>query len=203
MGYDPTETKQFTNSLYQEAGAARVRQLVNVADSDIFAQQCAIIARQTRIQLPTRHDLDQGRSKRVRAAWNHQYAKTSPVQASSLSIEPGTFLTQAGEELKMLDPPIPTSSGVVFIDADEVLSFVHSIGHKPKHLMMVVPGHVCPLGTDQRKKLHLPVRMEDQSKAVIRACCHSLGSEEIKSRTSGGDNAAVSTQEPCRPRRNA
>ena len=78
--------------------------------------------------MPTRHDLEQDRAKRVRAAWNNQYAKAAPVQASTLSIEPGTFLTSEGEELKMLDPPTPTDSGVVFIDADEMLSFVHSKG---------------------------------------------------------------------------
>lgn len=57
--------------------------------------------------------------------------------------------------------------------------------------MLVVPGHSCPLGTDQCKQLNLPVRMPDQSKAVIHACCHSLGTHEVKLKTSGGDNATV------------
>lgn len=141
VGYDPMETKSFTDALYHEAGAARMRQLLNLTDSDTFAHRCTVIAKQTEVQVPLRHDLEADRHKRVKASWQTSQNRASSLQTESLTIEPGTFLILMKDMyFPCLQPPVHDKSGVVILDGDEAMAFVRDISTKSKNTDVDRPG---------------------------------------------------------------
>ena len=191
VGFDPIDSKQFVNQLYQEAGAARLRSLLNVTDEEAFIQQCGLIAKQTRITLPQLHDLDEARHKRVRATLQNTSDANARVVASSLRVQPGTFCLHDGTEVPMCSPPDHPGEGVMFVEPEDIVELSRTQAKKAATFMAIVPGIRCPLQNELCQRFHIPVVMQDETKAVITACCHSLGKSSVTVKLSQGDAATV------------
>ena len=191
VGFDPIETKQFAHQVYIEAGAARVRTLLSVPEEDAFIQQCGIVAKQLRISLPQLHDLEEARSKRVRASLQKSGRGQNSTPAGDLRVEEGTFCRHDGTEVSMCKDPSTPTQGVVFVEPEDIVAFAQEHSRKHEELMAVVPGVKCPLQESCCQRFHIPVLLPENDKVVITACCHSLGTQAVTIRLSDGDAAAV------------
>lgn len=191
VGFDPLDSKQFVQQLYQEAGAARMRTLLNIPDEETFAQQCGILAKQTRIALPQRHDLDEARLKRIKSSWQAQQGQMSNLVADTLRIVPGTFCLHDGTEVPICDFRKEPLQGVLFSEPDEVAAVVRQHDKIHQAFMVIVPGPTCPLNHESCQRFHIPVLLPNESRVIITACCHSIGKNTVTVKLSDGDAAVV------------
>lgn len=189
-GLDPVDVRHFASQLYLEAGAARVRSLVNISDETAFLQQVEILAKQTRVQMPQVHDLEADRHKRIKTTWQNRKMQNH-TPADQLQIEPGTFCRHDGTEVKMSEQQDTPGEGVTFVEPDMIASMVHENKTKHEVMMLVVPGPSCPLEDATCQRFNIPVRLSDRSKVVIAACCHSIGRQAVTVKLSEGDSASV------------
>lgn len=191
VGFDPLETKQFAHQLYQEAGAARMRSLLTIPDEDAFVQQCGLVAKQLRISLPQIHDLEASRTKRVKAALNSKSVGPGQIPANDIRIEPGTFCRHDGTPVDMCMTPHCLDRGVLFIEPADISAFVQEHDQKHEEMMAVAPGTKCPIQDKKCQRFNIPVRLSDNEKVVIAACCHPMGTQAVTVRLSNGDAATV------------
>ena len=191
VGFDPLETRNFAQQLYQEAGAARVRSLLAIPEEEAFIQQCNLIAKQIRITVPELHDLEASRSKRAKAAVQKKVQGQNHIPVQELGVVPGTFCRHDGTEVAMCTTPSTPDHGVIFLEPEQITPFVQEHSAKYEELMVVVPGVKCPLQDKICQRFNIPARPADNSKVVITACCHSLGKQAVTVRLSDGDAAGV------------
>ena len=191
VGFDPLDTKQFVQQLYQEAGAARMRTLLNIPDEEAFVQQCRTIAKQTRIPVPQLHDLEEARTKRVKSSFQPSLGPMSDIVAATLHVVPGTFCLHDGTEVRMCDPPQQPGEGIIFVEPDDIAAFVRAHDQTFTVSMAIVPGKKCGLQSDKCQRFHIPVLLPDSNRVIITACCHSLGRTSVTVKLSDGDGAVV------------
>ena len=54
-----------------------------------------------------------------------------------------------------------------------------------------VPGPKCPTHDTSCNRLNLPICLQDNSRVIITACCHSIGQNAITQKVTDGDKAEV------------
>lgn len=112
--------------------------------------------------------------------------------ASDLRVEPGSFCQRDGTIVTMSQEGDKPGDGIVFVEPDNARQFVHDHASGHDIMMVVVPGVKCPIADATCQRFHIPVRLHDESKVVITACCHSLGRSPVTVKLSDGDSAAIS-----------
>lgn len=160
-------------------------------DSEMKLEHVKLTALHFNIPLPDFADFEADASKRIRKFVAKRFQEPTIHKAADFVLPNSLFHDATGVPIP-LGTDRTKSQGVFLIDAHEALDFHQSHQAASQPCVMVILGPTCPIRSKSCQLCNLPATDAQNTKVVIAACVHVLGSAKVS--LLGADQADISTE---------